>query len=857
MPYFLRRFLIVITLLGPALLASHAALAQSWLIRISDTGYSERFSHLTPLYTFADQDRLLSVKQADLLPFFADSQVRYIEPDALLQLEEPVQLQEPMQLEDPVQLDEPAPLSERQQKSGLLRAAQAATEVQDGLAIAGFSQLSASERQCDAMRVAVLDSGVDTRHAALSHVLFSAPFDVLNPSANMNELFWHGTHVTGILAAKPSENSSVQGACSSAQVMPIRFLGSTGGGKIADAVTGIRWAIDNQANIINHSWTVTQYSQALWDVMKEADQLGIIQIVAAGNSGLDLERDDFDVYPAEFAAKLPAMLAVANWDNANQRLNSTSNFNWAKADLAAPGTHILSLAPNNATRTESGTSMAVPFVSAASAMLWQQNPNWSAGAVVSALVQQSQASAPLVSRVRQGRRLSVANFADITAIDPQVLSIERVSGEFRLAGHRLDEVSAWRYRSAAQNSTLAERERTLTPLQSSESLVSFSDWDMPAGWLEWQRSGGEWQQLEYLPEAPAPINLYQQSLERGELLTWQGSDYVSEYQIYRTSNKSYKQKIASVSGVTNQYLDSEGSSDASYQVRLVYRIEVGGSEFELTSPLSESSSDSVGEVIQVGPVPVGQEAWVSFFVDEASVDLAIVEDAQNLVQAVVGNRVRLATDVAKTGQITVKNRLTEARQMALISIAEGENWGVSLSGQPLLLDLTSAQLSGAQQITDGRILLSGQWLAAEGGILLRPEQANYQFTQAKVISSSGEREVILTNRGQSLAISTGAIANAQSAAEQSDSFQILLEMSVSPLAVAGEKRSDSRCFLAKSLFADQPQTLAFYRHFRDEVLLNLPGGDWLVAQYYHWSPRLVVWAEEHPWFKAAMRWVLG
>src|SRR5690606_37268938 len=108
-------------------------------------------------------------------------------------------------------------------------------------------------------------------------------------------------------------------------------------GRVADAVTGIRWAIDHQANIINHSWETQGYSQALWDVMKEADQLGIIQIVAAGNSGRDLERDNFDVYPAEFAAKLPAMLAVANWDNANQRLNSTSNFNWAKADLAAPG----------------------------------------------------------------------------------------------------------------------------------------------------------------------------------------------------------------------------------------------------------------------------------------------------------------------------------------------------------------------------------------------------------------------------------------------------------------------------------------------------------------------------------------
>ncbi|NVC64488.1 hypothetical protein FC652_15310 [Vibrio sp. 05-20-BW147] len=844
MPYLFRRSLIILTLFGAVVLASHPALAQSWLIRISNEGYQEHHHHRQPLYVFADQDRLLSVNEDELVSFFSDVDVRYIEPNS------------------PLQVDQPQQQNQRERKSGLVRAALPPLDAQDGLVIAGFTQLSTTERQCDLIRLAVLDSGVDTEHEALSHVLFSAPFDVINQSTSMSDPFGHGTHIAGIIAAKPNETSQVEGACSSAQVMPIRFLGSTGGGKIADAVAGVRWAINQQARIINHSWTVTQYSQALWDVMSEADQLGIVQVTAAGNSGLDLGRAD--VYPAKFAAKLSAMLVVANWDDANQRLSSTSNYNWAYADLAAPGTNIFSLAPNNATRMESGTSMAAPFVAAASAMLWQQHPHWSAAEVVSALVQQSQRDTSLSHRVRQGRMLSVANIADITALAPQVLSVVRDSGQLRLAGHRLDEISAWRYRSASQNSTLGDYVRLLTPTQSSAASVSFNDWDMPAGWIEWQSLEGVWQQLEYLPVAPTPIHLYQQSLDRGELLTWQGSDYANEYQIYRTSSNSYKQKIASVSGASNQYLDRQGSSEDSYQVRLVYRIDVGSSTFDISSDLSEASSDSLSGVIQVGPVPSGQEAWVTFFVDGAnlsdntSVDLEVIADAQNLVQEVAGNRVRLATDVARSGQITVKNRVNEERQIALVSIENSDSWSVSLAEQLLRLDLTAAQLVGAQQLANGHLLLSGRWLAERSGILLRLDQESYQFTQARLVSSSGERSTIITNRGQSLAISTDSDVQAQGALEQNDTFQLLLELSIAPQAIAGEEqRSDSRCFLATSLFAEQPQTLDYYRHFRDDVLLKLPGGEWLVAQYYHWSPRLVVWAEEHRWFKETIRWLLG
>ncbi|MBN8147932.1 hypothetical protein J0J24_24670, partial [Vibrio vulnificus] len=79
--------------------------------------------------------------------------------------------------------------------------------------------------------------------------------------------------------------------------------------------------------------------------------------------------------------------------------------------------------------------------------------------------------------------------------------------------------------------------------------------------------------------------------------------------------------------------------------------------------------------------------------------------------------------------------------------------------------------------------------------------------------------------GQSLAISADSDVQALGAVEQNDTFQLLLELTIAPQALAGEQRSDSRCFLATALFAEQPQTLDYYRHFRDDVLLKLPGGE--------------------------------
>ncbi len=60
------------------------------------------------------------------------------------------------------------------------------------------------------------------------------------------------------------------------------------------------------------------------------------------------------------------------------------------------------------------------------------------------------------------------------------------------------------------------------------------------------------------------------------------------------------------------------------------------------------------------------------------------------------------------------------------------------------------------------------------------------------------------------------------------------------------KQSDPRCFIASSVYGspDHPKVQIF-RFFRDEVLLKIPGGAWMVEGYYRLSPPLADWLDQN------------
>lgn len=154
-----------------------------------------------------------------------------------------------------------------------------------------------------------------------------------NPIHNATD---HGTHVTGIAAAKTNNNEGVAGAAYNTTYMPVKAGGVP---NFADAIgfgyDGILYAANNGADIINCSWSGGSASEAEEEVINLATQMGALVIAAAGNEA------NRTGYPARY----DKVLAVGSVDTDNNR-SPYSNFGY-NLDVLATGTDILSTSYNN------------------------------------------------------------------------------------------------------------------------------------------------------------------------------------------------------------------------------------------------------------------------------------------------------------------------------------------------------------------------------------------------------------------------------------------------------------------------------------------------------------------------------
>ncbi|MFM6348449.1 MAG: S8 family serine peptidase, partial [Dolichospermum sp.] len=99
-------------------------------------------------------------------------------------------------------------------------------------------------------------------------------------------------------------------------------------------------------------------------------------------------------------------------------------------DLGAPGSDIYSTTPGNTYATYSGTSMASPHVAGAAALLWSQNPTWTAQQVKNALMNTGDPIAALAGKTVSGKRLNVFNALGGTATPVvTVVANDAVAGE--------------------------------------------------------------------------------------------------------------------------------------------------------------------------------------------------------------------------------------------------------------------------------------------------------------------------------------------------------------------------------------------------------------------------------------------
>lgn len=205
--------------------------------------------------------------------------------------------------------------------------------------------------------VAVLDTGVDATHEDLLGKVLEG-VDLIDGGV-VDDPNGHGTHVAGIIAAVEGNKLGVSGAAPDAKILPVRVLDANGIGDHEVIASGIVWAVDHGADVLNLSLGGSEDSEVLRVAVGYAVARGVVVVAAGGNDRLAGNNTS---YPAAY----PNVIAVAasGPDGRSAMFSNTGSY----IDIAAPGFAIVSTVPGGYGYL-SGTSQASPFVAAAVAIL--------------------------------------------------------------------------------------------------------------------------------------------------------------------------------------------------------------------------------------------------------------------------------------------------------------------------------------------------------------------------------------------------------------------------------------------------------------------------------------------------------
>lgn len=244
--------------------------------------------------------------------------------------------------------------------------------------------------------------------------------DVMGPNAE------HGSHVAGIIAANRNNDIGIRGIADHVLIMPIRVV-PEGDERDKDVANGIRYAVDNGANIINMSFGkgYKWAKEVVDEAIKYAESKGVLLVHAAGNDNKDNDR--VENYPTKYydspeaieyhkknkprtdtilrppvpiksnpnaynaprpAKPLPVDTAKFNLPHASNWIEvgasayaddldlkaGFSNYGKYTVDVFAPGFMIKSTVPKSKYEEFDGTSMAAPVVSGVAAVLLSYYP---------------------------------------------------------------------------------------------------------------------------------------------------------------------------------------------------------------------------------------------------------------------------------------------------------------------------------------------------------------------------------------------------------------------------------------------------------------------------------------------------
>ena len=201
--------------------------------------------------------------------------------------------------------------------------------------------------------VAVIDSGItvdsNTKNVFNDRVLSGVNYSATKSAeTNGNEATddnGHGTAISYIIAQSTSDN---------VKLLPIKVIDSAGKGTLLSLYQGIKYAIEQNVDVINISLsTASTHSELIEEAIKEATDKGIIVVVAAGNYGSNVK-----YYTP---AKLDNVITVAS---VNEQLQHSDFSNYGDAiDYATIGENVYTESYNGADN-RNGTSYSAAKFSA-------------------------------------------------------------------------------------------------------------------------------------------------------------------------------------------------------------------------------------------------------------------------------------------------------------------------------------------------------------------------------------------------------------------------------------------------------------------------------------------------------------